>query len=79
MSKSMWIPTEGDNLPVRDNDVPIISVDVVFWKENEYRPYWGNYNYSIKAWITTDHKGFVSSAIKADKVKYFAYIDNPYK
>lgn len=77
MSKSMWIDAV-DSKPVRGNVMVNITVDVCFWVEGAYRPYWGHYDHQLNGWITKDQRG-IASFIAANRVKYFADIDNPYK
>ncbi len=76
MNKSMWIPTEGDQTPVRPHKWDIYSEEVLFWVENVEHPYWGHYNYETHKWSTEYHY-FLEFA--DNKVKYFAYISNSYK
>lgn len=74
MSKSMWIPTEGDNLPVTSEKIKF-SIDVLFWREGEMQPTWGYYNYGNNCWVDGQDRQIYNES----NVKYFAYIDNPYK
>ncbi len=73
MSKSMWIPTEQNNLPISYNEHP--QGDVLFWVEGETLPHWGHYDYTLNVWFCPDKKFYYDSY----RVEYFAYIDNPYK
>lgn len=72
MSKSMWIPTENDNLP-QHHDART-SVDVLFWQDGSMFPCWGYYNFHANTWFSISN-----NSIARVPVKYFAYIDNPYK
>lgn len=72
MSKSMWIEAV-DCTPVQD--ISDCSVDVLFWVEGEESPDWGYYLFFIDKWYSITKL----SEIPAKSVKYFAYIDNPYK
>jgi len=74
MSKSMWIPTEGDNFPIKREHDDRQSERVLVWIEGETRWDEGHYNYYFKDW-EIDRWG----RIPTNRVKYFAYIDNPYK
>lgn len=73
MSKSMWIPTEGDNLPVKADSTT--SCFVLFWVEGQRQPFWGYYSYANEVWHNLPYSNYSEPA----EVKYFAYIDNPYK
>lgn len=77
MSKSMWCDAV-EAKPVSGPVLPNISVDVCFWRERSYRPYWGHFDSQLNGWITSDQKG-VTTIIEAAQVQYFAYLDNPYK
>lgn len=73
MSKSMWIdaveskPIKGDN--------PKFSVKVLYWREGEEAPTWGYFNHGTYVWVD----GMYRQIYQPETVKYFAYIDNPYK
>lgn len=75
MSKSMWIPTEGDNLPVKLPKSDAISVDAFFWVRGRELPEMGYYDFVLELWIDPSTHAHFSPL----QVEYFAYIDNPYK
>lgn len=73
MSKSMWI----DALiikPVKANQSNTISIEILFWVEGKSTPLWGHFDYYYGQW----YDGHIDQYIP-ESVKYFAYIDNPYK
>ncbi len=74
MSKSMWCDaTIGQ--PVKAPKSDKFSVEVLFWREGEDKPTWGYFNYDAGVWVD----GYWRQIYLLDTVKYFAYIDNPYK
>lgn len=74
MSKSMWIDAV-DCKPVLTKHSEIYSDNVLFWPLNFIHPCWGYYNYVSKEW----EQATGEETFPAEQVKYFAYIDNPYK
>ncbi len=72
MSKSMWIDAV-EMKPVTDKD-PDFSVEVLYWVEGHKSPIWGYFNFRMNRWC----HGILREIYSSD-VKYFAYIDNPYK
>jgi len=73
MSKSMWIDAE-ECKPVKEEKMPHKSIKVLFWVDHHPRPYWGIYDNNMELWFSSNHGYFT-----CEEVKYFAYIDNPYK
>lgn len=69
---NFWIDAV-ENKPTKDTET--LSIEVLFWEENELHPYFGFYNYSINRWIINGSY----LAIIPRKVKYFAYVTNPYQ
>lgn len=78
MSKSMWIDAVETKPVISENDAYRAqtqqSDDVIIWIEGHPAPCFACYNHSINHWFSSMARGFDQS-----KVKYFAYIDNPYK
>jgi hypothetical protein len=73
MSKSMWIDAI-DSKPVRSSEEPNASERVLIWMEGDESARFATYYYQINHWVCESARGFDQS-----QVKYFAYIDNPYK
>lgn len=74
MSKSMWIDAVNEK-PVKSEKTDKFSVEVVYWREGENQPTWGYYNFEDHGWVDGRYRLIYSDST----VKYFAYIDNPYK
>jgi hypothetical protein len=73
MSKSMWIDAV-ECKPVKEDKMPHKSIKVLFWVRDCYGPFWGIYDSNISFWFDPKEGYF-----NPHDVKYFAYIDNPYK
>lgn len=73
MSKSMWIDAETTK-PEKARQPNNISIPVAFWVDYVSHPYWGHYDFHFNRWVTEDDREYLPL-----HVKYFAYIDNPYK
>lgn len=77
MSKSMWIdaidskPVIGDEKIERDYS---ISPFVWIWEEDDHLPVLARYYHNSKRWCINNEM-----IVDGSKIKYFAYIDNPYK
>lgn len=74
MSKSIWCDAI-ETKPVRRNDKPNFSINVLYWLEGQEDPIWGYYNHLHGVWVD----GHARQVYDPQLVKYFAYIDNPYK
>lgn len=74
MSKSMWIDAVNQK-PV--HETATWSVDVLVWVEDELVPRWGCYHFTSDTW-RIKYEG-ENETYPAFKIRYFAYIDNPYK
>jgi hypothetical protein len=67
----MWCDALNSK-PVHESEN--MSVPVLVWIEKFEYPTWGYYNYLRHEWMTEAQRH-----VPATAVKYFAYIDNPYK
>lgn len=63
--------------PSKDVKVPDYSEEVLIWIEDQEGPRWAYFNFVKGEWIVDMWKYEYRCA--AHKVKYFAYISNPYK
>lgn len=77
MYKIMWVAAENQK-PIKDtfNNSPR-SPEVLFWVKNEAAPKYGKWDGLAEVWQFKQNGAIGYYAER--EVKYFAYIDNPYK